>query len=94
MEKCRAAANKRLTLKRNSITLKKKGASAQIKIGDITSGTTDKLTYKVTSGSKLISVDKFGVVTAKKTPTSTAQTAKVTVKCGSKSATCTVTLKK
>ncbi|MBR1691428.1 MAG: Ig-like domain-containing protein, partial [Lachnospiraceae bacterium] len=90
----KAVANKALTLKKKTAVLRKKGASAQITIGSITKGTTDKITYKVTSGSKLISVDKLGVVKAKKAPTAKKQTAKVTVKCGTKSVTYTVTLKK
>ena len=91
----KAVANKVLKLKKSAVTLKKKGATAQITIKALTKGTTDTVTYSLTkAGKKLISVDKYGVVTVKAKPTKKAQKAVVTVKCGKKSAKYTVTIKK
>ena len=91
----KAVANKALKLKKSAVTLKKKGATATIAIKSQTKGTTDTITYTLDkAGKKLVSVDKFGVVTVKKAPTKKAQKAVVTVKCGKKSAKYTITLKK
>lgn len=87
-------SNKKLTLSKSKITLKKKGDSAQILIKKLTAKTTEKVTFKVTSGKKLIKVDKYGSVTAKKAPTKKAKKAVVTVKCGKILKKFTVTLKK
>ena len=79
-------ANKKLTVSKKKMTLKK-GKTAQIKIKKMTAGTTSKLTYK--SGKKSIaSVDKYGVVKAKKKGKAT-----ITVACGKKKATIKVTVK-
>lgn len=78
--------NKKLKLAKKKLKLKK-GATAQIKIKKMTSGTTSILTYK-SKKKKIASVDKFGVITAKKKGT-----AKITVKCGKKKVTVKVTVK-
>lgn len=78
--------NKKLTVSKKKLTLKK-GKTAQIKIKRMTAGTTSKLTYK--SGKKSIaSVDKYGVVKAKKKGKAT-----ITVTCGKKKATIKVSVK-
>lgn len=78
--------NKKLTLSKKKLTLKK-GKTTQIKVKKMTAGTTSKLTYK--SGKKSIaSVDKYGVIKAKKKGKAT-----ITVTCGKKKATIKVTVK-
>ena len=53
-------ANKKLTLKKRSLTLKAKDEKAQIQIKALTNKTTDSITYKVKSGKQFVSVDKWG----------------------------------
>lgn len=78
--------NKKLTVSKKKLTLKK-GKTAQIKIKKMTTGTTSKLTYK--SGKKSIaSVDKYGVIKAKKKGKAT-----ITVTCGKKKVAIKVTVK-
>lgn len=72
--------NKKLTLTKKSLKLKK-GKTAQIKVKKMTAGTTSKLTYK-SNKKKVATVDKYGVVKAKKKGKAT-----ITVKCGKKKAT-------
>lgn len=83
----KAVKNKKLTLKAKKTTLKV-GKTYTVTIKSMTKKTTDAVTYK-SSKSGVASVDKFGVVTAKK-----AGKATITVKCGKKSAKLAVTVKK
>lgn len=71
--------NKKLTLTKKSLKLKK-GKTAQIKVKKMTAGTTSKLTYK-SNKKKVATVDKYGVIKAKKKGKAT-----ITVKCGKKKA--------
>ena len=75
----KAKKNKKLSLKKKSINLKK-GKTYTVAIKSMTKGTTDAVTYK-TKSKKVATVDKFGVVKAKKKGSTT-----ITVKCGKKSA--------
>ena len=75
----KAKKNKKLTLKAKSKSLKK-GKTYTVAIKSMTKGTTDAVTYK-TSKKSVATVDKFGVVKAKKKGSAT-----ITVKCGKKSA--------
>lgn len=79
--------NKVLKLKATKKTLKA-GKTYTVAIKSMTKKTTDAVTYK-SSKSGVASVDKFGVVTAKKKGTAT-----ITVKCGKKSAKLKITVKK
>lgn len=83
----KAVKNKKLTLKAKKKTLKA-GETYTVAIKSMTKKTTDAVTYK-SSKSGVASVDKFGVVTAKK-----AGKATITVKCGKKSAKLALTVKK
>lgn len=78
--------NKVLKLKATKKTLKK-GKTYTVAIKSMTKKTTDAVTYK-SSKKSAVSVDKFGVVTAKKKGTAT-----ITVKCGKKSAKLKITVK-
>lgn len=78
--------NKVLKLKATKKSLKK-GKTYTVAIKSITKKTTDAVTYK-SSKSGVASVDKFGVVTAKKKGNAT-----ITVKCGKKSAKLKITVK-
>lgn len=71
--------NKKLTLTKKSLKLKK-GKTAQIKVKKMTAGTTSKLTYK-SNKKKVATVDKYGVIKAKKKGKAT-----ITVTCGKKKA--------
>lgn len=51
----RPVANKKLILKKQSYSLKKKGAVAALVVTKLTKNTTDKITYKVLAGGKSIS---------------------------------------
>lgn len=82
----KAVKNKKLVLKVKKKTLKK-GKTYTVGIKSMTSKTTDAVTYKSSKGS-VASVDKFGVVKAKKKGS-----AVITVKCGKKSAKLTITVK-
>lgn len=82
----KAVKNKTLKLKKTKMTLKK-GKTYTVAIKSITKKTTEAVTYK-SSKSGTASVDKFGVVTAKKKGKAT-----ITVKCGKKSAKLVVTVK-
>lgn len=85
-------ANTKLALKKNSIVLKKKNQTVQIAVKKLTKNTTDKITYKVTSGKKYIKVDAYGTVTVKKFKNK--QKAVVRVRCGKAVKKFKVTLKK
>ncbi|MFQ9516582.1 MAG: leucine-rich repeat protein [Eubacterium sp.] len=74
--------NKVLKVKNKTVKLKKKSATAQIKIKKYTKKTTDKVTYKVKSGKKYVKVDKYGVITCKVKPGKKVKAAKIQVKCG------------
>ncbi len=82
----KAKKNKKLTLKVKKKNLKK-GKTYTVAIKSMTKGTTDAVTYK-TNKKKIATVDKFGVVKAKKKGT-----AVITVKCGSKKAKLTIKVK-
>lgn len=82
----KAKKNKKLTLKAKKKNLKK-GKTYTVAIKSMTKGTTDAVTYK-TNKKKIATVDKFGVVKAKKKGT-----AVITVKCGSKKAKLTIKVK-
>ncbi len=82
----KAVKNKTLKLKKTKTTMKK-GKTYTIAIKSMTKKTTDAVTYK-SSKSSTASVDKFGVVKAKKKGKAT-----ITVKCGKKSAKLTITVK-
>ena len=82
----KAKKNKKLTLKAKKKNLKK-GKTYTVAIKSMTKGTTDAVTYK-TNKKKIATVDKFGVVKAKKKGT-----AVVTVKCGKKKAKLTIKVK-
>ncbi len=82
----KAKKNKKLTLKARKKNLKK-GKTYTVAIKSMTKGTTDAVTYK-TNKKKIATVDKFGVVKAKKKGT-----AVITVKCGSKKAKLTIKVK-
>ncbi len=90
----KAASNKVLKLKKTKVTLKDKGAAAQIQLKKYTKNTTDAVSYKVTSGKKYVKVDKYGVITCKVKPGKKAAKAKVQVTCGKKKAVVTVTIPK
>ena len=64
------------------------GKTFTVAIKSMTKKTTDAVTYKSSKGS-VASVDKFGVVKAKKQGKAT-----ITVKCGKKSAKLAITVKK
>ena len=66
----------------------KKGKTYTVAIKSITKNTTEKITYK-TSMKSVATVDKYGVVKAKKKGKAT-----ITVKCGKKKATLKLTVKK
>ena len=83
----KAVKNKKLTLKAKKKTLKV-GKTYTVAIKSMTKKTTDAVTYKSSKGS-VASVDKFGVVKAKKQGKAT-----ITVKCGKKSAKLAITVKK
>ena len=83
----KAVKNTKLKLKATKKTLKK-GKTYTVAIKSMTSKTTDAVTYK-SSKSSVASVDKFGVIKAKKKGKAT-----ITVKCGKKSAKLTITVKK
>ena len=80
-------ANKKLTLKAKKKTLKK-GKTYTVAIKSITKKTTEKITFK-SSKKSVATVDKYGVVKAKKKGKAT-----ITVKCGKKKATLKLTVKK
>lgn len=82
----KAKKNKKLTLKVKKKNLKK-GKTYTVAIKSMTKGTTDAVTYK-TNKKKIATVDKFGVVKAKKKGT-----AVITVKCGKKKAKLTIKVK-
>ena len=82
----KAKKNKKLTLKAKKKNLKK-GKTYTVAIKSMTKGTTDAVTYK-TNKKKIATVDKFGVVKAKKKGT-----AVITVKCGKKKAKLTIKVK-
>lgn len=82
----KAVKNKKLKLKVTKKSLKK-GKTYTVGIKSMTSKTTDAVTYK-SSKKSVASVDKFGVVTAKKKGKAT-----ITVKCGKKSAKLAITVK-
>lgn len=82
----KAKKNKKLTLKTKKKNLKK-GKTYTVAIKSMTKGTTDAVTYK-TSKKSVATVDKFGVVKAKKKGNAT-----ITVKCGSKKAKLTIKVK-
>ena len=82
----KAKKNKKLTLKAKKKNLKK-GKTYTVAIKSMTKGTTDAVTYK-TKKKKIATVDKFGVVKAKKKGT-----AVITVKCGKKKAKLTIKVK-
>lgn len=82
----KAVKNTKLKLKATKKTLKK-GETYTVAIKTMTKKTTDAVTYK-SSKKGTASVDKFGVVTAKKKGK-----AVITVKCGKKSAKLTITVK-
>lgn len=82
----KAVKNTKLKLKATKKTLKK-GQTYTVAIKSMTSKTTDAVTYK-SSKSGTASIDKFGVVKAKKKGK-----AVITVKCGKKSAKLTITVK-
>lgn len=84
--------NRKLTLKKKSVTMKKKGQTSQIQVKSLTKGTTDKITYKVTSGKKYIKVDAYGQITVKKFKKK--QQAVVRVRCGKAQRKIRVRLKK
>ena len=84
--------NRKLTLKKKSVTMKKKGQASQIQVKSLTKGTTDKITYKVTSGKKYIKVDAYGQITVKKFKNK--QQAVVRVRCGKAQRKIRVRLKK
>lgn len=83
----KAVKNTKLKLKVTKKTLKK-GKAYTVAIKSMTGKTTDAVTYK-SSKSSVASVDKFGVIKAKKKGKAT-----ITVKCGKKSAKLTITVKK
>lgn len=83
----KAVKNTKLKLKASKKTLKV-GKTYTVAIKSITSKTTDAVTYK-SSKSSIASVDKYGVVKAKKKGKAT-----ITVKCGKKSAKLAITVKK
>lgn len=85
-------ANKKLVLKKKSVVMKKKGQTAQIQVKTLTKGTTDKITYKVTSGKKYVKVDAYGQITVKKFKNK--QQAVVSVRCGKAVKKVKVSLKK
>ena len=89
----KAKANKALKLEKKKFTLKKKGAAAQIKVKEITKDTTDRITYKVTSGKDKVKIDEYGKITAKAKPAKKAKKAKVKVTCGAASVVVTVVIK-
>ena len=72
--------------------MKKKGQTSQIQVKSLTKGTTDKITYKVTSGKKYIKVDAYGQITVKKFKKK--QQAVVRVRCGKAQRKIRVRLKK
>ena len=82
----KAKKNKKLTLKAKKKNLKK-GKTYTVAIKSMTKGTTDAVTYK-TNKKKIATVDKFGVVKAKKKGS-----AVITVKCGKKKAKLTIKVK-
>ena len=82
----KAKKNKKLTLKVKKKNLKK-GKTYTVAIKSMTKGTTDAVTYK-TNKKKIATVDKFGVVKAKKKGS-----AVITVKCGKKKAKLTIKVK-
>lgn len=81
----KAVKNKKLKLKAAKKNLKK-GKTYTVAIKSMTSKTTDAVTYK-SSKKGVASIDKYGVVTAKKKGTAT-----ITVKCGKKSAKLKITV--
>lgn len=84
--------NRKLTLKKKSVTMKKKGQTSQIQVKSLTKGTTDKITYKVISGKKYIKVDSYGQITVKKCKKN--QKAAVRVRCGKAQKKVTIRFKK
>lgn len=90
----KAVKNKTLKLKKSKVTLKKKGATAQISVKKLTKKATSKITYKVKSGKKYVKVDKYGKVTCKIKPTKKAKKAVITVKCGKATKNYMVTIKR
>lgn len=82
----KAVPNKVLKLKKTKIRLKGKGQQAVIYLKKYTKSTTDKVTYKIISGKKYVSVNKYGVIKSKVNPGKRTVTAKVQVKCGGKKA--------
>ncbi len=83
----KAVKNKVLKVAKKTLKVKA-GETAQITLKKTTKNTTDKVTYK-TNAKKVATVDKYGLVTAKKKGT-----AKITVKCGKKSVKVTVKVTK
>lgn len=82
----KAVKNKKLKLKATKKSLKK-GKTYTVGIKTMTKKTTDAVTYK-SSKKSVASVDKFGVVKAKKKGKAT-----ITVKCGNKKAKLSITVK-
>lgn len=83
----KAVKNKKLKLKKTKLTLKRK-KSYTIGIKSMTTKTTESITYK-SSKKSVATVDKYGVVKAKKKGKAT-----ITVKCGKKKAKLKLTVKK
>ena len=83
----KAVKNKKLKLKKTKLTLKRK-KSYTIGIKSMTTKTTESITYK-SSKKSVATVDKYGVVKAKKKGK-----ASITVKCGKKKAKLKLTVKK
>ena len=90
----KAVPNKALKLKKNKITLKAKGQQAVIYLKKYTNLTTDKVTYKIISGKKYVSVSQYGVIKSKVNSGKKAVTARIQVKYGRKKANVTVTIPK
>ena len=90
----KAVTNKKLVLKKQSYSLKKKGAVTALAITKLTKNTTDKITYKILSGKKYIKVNAYGEITCKVKPSGKKVTAKVQVKCGKAKKQVTVQIKK
>jgi len=84
----KAKANKSLTLTSKKNASLKVGASSSITV-KATKGTTSALTYTITSGKGIVTVDKYGIIKAKK-----AGTAVIKAKCGKQTVKVTVTVTK
>lgn len=82
----KAVPNKVLKLKKTRLSLNKKGQQAIICLKKYTKKTTEPLKYKLISGKRYVSVDKYGVVKSKVNAGTKARSAKVQVTCGGKKA--------